>query len=41
MVVGQAAEAFRLMTGHEPDRERMLARLEPEIAAERIGGDST
>ncbi len=28
MVVGQAAKAFRLFTGHEPDRERMLAKLE-------------
>ena len=28
MVVGQAAEAFRLFTGREPDRERMLAGLE-------------
>ena len=27
MVIGQAAEAFRLFTGVEPDRSRMLARL--------------
>jgi shikimate dehydrogenase len=27
MVVGQAAEAFRLFTGRRPDRERMLAHL--------------
>ena len=27
MVVGQAAEAFRLFTGHAPDRARMLAKL--------------
>jgi shikimate dehydrogenase len=40
MVVGQAAEAFRLMTGLEPDRERMLARLDAEIAAERRLGDA-
>ena len=38
MVVGQAAEAFRLFTGREPDRERMLARLESEIAAEAQAG---
>jgi shikimate dehydrogenase len=38
MVVGQAAEAFRLFTGHVPDRERMLARLHEEIAAERRSG---
>lgn len=35
MVVGQAAEAFRLITGYEPNRDRMLARLQAEIAAER------
>ncbi len=35
MVVGQAAEAFRLITGTEPDRARMLDRLLSEIAAER------
>jgi len=35
MVVGQAAEAFRLITGAEPDRARMLDRLLNEIAAER------
>lgn len=40
MVVGQAAEAFRLMTGLEPDRERMLARLQAEIASERRMGDA-
>lgn len=40
MVVGQAAEAFRLITGTEPDRERMLARLLAEIAAERQVGDA-
>lgn len=40
MVVGQAAEAFRLMTGHEPDRERMLARLHAEIAVERNSGET-
>jgi shikimate dehydrogenase len=34
MVVGQAAEAFRLITGTMPDRERMLARLLGEIARE-------
>jgi len=27
MVIGQAAEAFRLFTGQRPDQERMLARL--------------
>lgn len=38
MVVGQAAEAFRLMTGLKPDRERMLACLQAGIAtANRIG----
>ncbi|MEO0318274.1 MAG: hypothetical protein RL404_1951 [Pseudomonadota bacterium] len=37
MVIGQAAEALRLITGITPDRERMLARLEAEIAAERAG----
>lgn len=40
MVVGQAAGAFHLFTGREPDRERMLARLETEIAAERNMGDA-
>jgi shikimate dehydrogenase len=34
MVVGQAAEGFRLFTGLAPDRERMLSRLNQEIAAE-------
>ncbi len=32
MVIGQAAEAFRLFTGREPDRERMLACLEARDA---------
>jgi shikimate dehydrogenase len=40
MVAGQAAEAFRRFTGREPDRERMLARLNAEIAAERRTGDA-
>lgn len=40
MVVGQAAEAFRLITGFEPDRARMLARLGEEIAAERTSGEA-
>jgi len=30
MVVGQAAEAFRLFTGQEPDTERMLASMLPD-----------
>jgi shikimate dehydrogenase len=38
MVVGQAAEAFRLITGAEPDREAMLARLSAAIRDERAGG---
>lgn len=32
MVIGQAAEAFRLITGTTPDRDAMLARLEADIA---------
>jgi shikimate dehydrogenase len=32
MVVGQASQPFRLFTGHEPDRERMLASF---LAADR------
>lgn len=32
MVIGQAAEAFRLFTGQMPDRERMLLSLEREDA---------
>jgi shikimate dehydrogenase len=35
MVVGQAAEAFRLLTGIKPDRERMLTRLEASIRSEQ------
>jgi shikimate dehydrogenase len=35
MVIGQAAEAFRLVTGVEPDKNRMLTRLLDVIAAER------
>jgi shikimate dehydrogenase len=38
MVVGQAAEAFRLITGAQPDREAMLDRLNAEIRAERNAG---
>ncbi len=34
MVVGQAAEAFRLITGEQPDSVRMLARLLDGIAFE-------
>ena len=33
MVIGQAAESFRLFTGREPDRERMLASLEARDAS--------
>ena len=33
MVVFQAAEAFRLFTGVEPDRERMLADFRRSVAA--------
>ncbi|NKJ01235.1 shikimate dehydrogenase [Novosphingobium sp. SG707] len=35
MVVGQAAEAIRHITGIAPDRERMLARLLADIAGEQ------
>lgn len=35
MVVGQAAEAFRLITGVQPDRDRMLGSLLASIASER------
>jgi shikimate dehydrogenase len=35
MVVGQAAEAMRLITGLEPDCDRMLRRLHADIAAEQ------
>ena len=35
MVVGQAAEAFRHITGIAPDRERMLAHLLADIAGEQ------
>lgn len=35
MVVGQAAEALRVITGLEPDRERMLASLHADISEQR------
>lgn len=35
MVIGQAAEAFRLITGVQPDRNRMLTKLLDVIASER------
>ena len=36
MVVGQAAEAFHMFTGHAPDREQMLDRLLADIKSERL-----
>jgi shikimate dehydrogenase len=36
MVVGQAAEAFCIITGHQPDRARMLARMLEVIASEQL-----
>jgi shikimate dehydrogenase len=40
MVVGQAAEAFRFITGAQPDRARMLARLLAAIASEQVQEDA-
>lgn len=36
MVIGQAAEAFRLITGVQPDRNRMLTKLLDTIASEDV-----
>ena len=38
MVIGQAAEAFRLFTGLEPDRDRMLAALDGGVTQSRGAG---
>ena len=37
MVVFQAAEAFRIFTGIEPDKERMLVSFEDDVSGERSG----
>jgi shikimate dehydrogenase len=41
MVVGQAAKAFGIFTGLQPDRERMLARLQSDIEGETATADKT
>lgn len=41
MVVGQAAEAFRVVTGVPPDRERMLRRLLDGISAEQTSDQAS
>jgi shikimate dehydrogenase len=40
MVVGQAAEAFRLITGAQPDSTRMLSKLLAVIASEQVHEDA-
>jgi shikimate dehydrogenase len=40
MVVGQAAEAFRIITGAQPDSARMLARLLAAINSEQVQEDA-